>query len=217
MNLKYTLIHLLWLMTFATTACNALPVESPTPFAGSFESQTLTPTIPSVDNANLFLPHCERDPQTGLSLETSPGKYVGWYQYTNETYGFSLAFPPGWELIEGQNYVCVRPQYKPTTILIVGFRRDSEDLPIQRTGVGAGDISTIGKVNFLGQEISRDVLRYQNKDKAILYNFGMEINTDGMIFTLSLEDFHTDYDMAELSVSIQSTTDTIIESFKSSQ
>lgn len=61
------------------------------------------------------------------------------------------------------------------------------------------------------------MLKYQGKDKAILYNYGTAINANRLMFTLSLGDFRTDYEMVELSAKIESLADTIVESFKHPQ
>jgi len=112
-----------------------------------------------------------------------------------------------------KNFVAVSLQADPTIALVIGIRKNTEMVPIQRTGVGAGDIVTVGTVIFLGQEITRDILRYENKDKSVLYNYATEIFVGDLVFTISLDDFRTDYDAASLSKEIESQADKIIESF----
>jgi hypothetical protein len=238
MKPKYTLIIILGSAVLLVTACNVLPItlpvspeSSPTvnkmppvsseqilKVTNTLESNTRVPTITATPDLS-FLPDCRDHPKVGLPTETSPGRQ-GWFRYTNETYGFSFIFPPDWIVSEhGINliYVCPSSTITIGIQLTIGVKRIEEDVAIQRTGVGAGDIITTGKIKFLGQEISRDVLRYQGKDKTILYHYGTEINVDGLIFTLSLDDFYPDYDAVELSADIQSAADTIVESFKLTQ
>lgn len=180
----------------------------------TLEQQLVTPTFTPTYDTKLFLPHCDKTPKSGLPTETSGGRYQDWYRYANESYGFSFAFPPDWDLIDGHNYVCVRLQYTPTVILIVGFKRNTEAISIQRTGVGAGDIIPRGTVSFLGREIRRDILIYQGKDKVVLYNNANEIGIDSLVFTLSIDDFRIDYDTASLSKEVQAAADKIVESFE---
>lgn len=180
----------------------------------TLEQQLVTPVFTPTYDTKLFLPHCDKTPKSGLPSETSGGRYQDWYRYANESYGFSFAFPPDWDLIEGHNYVCVRLQSTPTVILIVGFKRNTEAISIQRTGVGAGDIITRGTVSFLGREIRRDILIYQGKDKAVLYNNANEIGIDSLVFTFSIDDFRIDYDTASLSKEVQTAADKIVESFE---
>ena len=69
----------------------------------------------------------------------------------------------------------------------------------------------------MGLEISKEILRYRNKDKTILYklpNATTIIPVGALEFTLSLDDFRDNYDAAELSDIIQITADMIVESFE---
>lgn len=222
---------LLFLAALTLTACNPLqtpPAAAPEDTSpekessatiervptDSLESQTLETTPTLTKAPGIFLPNCDRTPEEGLALSASSGTAQDWYLYENDQCGFLLTFPPEWRLVEGANYLCLGPQDNPDIILIIGFKRDTENISITRTGVGAGDIFTMGQVDFLGQSISREVVRYQDKDKTLLYNYGIEISVGEVIFTLSLDDFQTDYDLAEISSEIGLTTDLIIESFE---
>ncbi len=49
--------------------------------------------------------------------------------------------------------------------------------------------------------------------KAVLYNNAQEIDTAGIIFTLSLDDHNLDYDAAEIEPEMQTIVDEIIGSF----
>ncbi len=170
---------------------------------------SLTPTV----STDLFTPFCAKIvPLPSLPIE-STGPYRGWSRYTHPTYGFSLAFPPDWQLGEGQNFICLKPPSTSTIFLVIGFKRNNETVTIQRTGVGAGDIATEGTVNFLNQNISRDVLTYQGKVKAILYNMATEIPVNSLVFTFSLDDFTPDYESISLPAEIQKIADQIVESF----
>lgn len=175
------------------------------------QTTLIIPTQPTP--SDLFLPYCDQLPPKNLPPEKA-GKYQGWQRYTHPQYGFSLAIPPQWVLGIGQHFLCLAPQAAPTIHLVIGFKRNTETVTIQRTGVGAGDILNQGTVNFLGQPISRDVLIYQEKEKAILYHLATEIQVDDLIFTLSLDDFRSDYEAVSLPTSVQEIADQIVESFQ---
>ncbi|HLO18251.1 MAG TPA: hypothetical protein VK206_25695 [Anaerolineales bacterium] len=176
---------------------------------------TLVPTEPPAKTATSTLPPLTCSGTEGeLSIITT-GKYQGWCKFISEKYGFSLAIPRQWGICiryENSIYICPRPS--STISLTVGFRRTAEDLTIQRTGVGAGEVVTEGKVYFLGEQISRDILIYQDKVKAVLYNNAVETKRDNLVFTLSLDDWKTDYEAVSLSPEVQATADKIIESFE---
>jgi hypothetical protein len=190
-----------------------VPTETSTSPATDAESKK-TDTLPSEETVALFLPNCHKDPKTDLDIISDPGLYQGWNRYMNESYEFSLVFPSDWDLIEGQNYLCLKPQDTPTVTLIVGFKNDSEDISIMRTGVGAGDLVTEDTVTFFDQEIEKRILKYQERNKAILYNNATEIKVDSMLFTLSLDDFSLgDYELIDIPNDIETTADLIVGSF----
>jgi len=146
-------------------------------------------------------------------------KKQGWTRYVNAEYCFSFTYPSDWIITVSKNFVVVNPQAEPTIALVIGIRKDKEKVTIQRTGVGAGEIITVGTVLFLGQEISKDILRYENKDKrvldkSVLYNYATEFLVGDLVFTISLDDFGTtDYDTFSLPEEIEALADEIVESF----
>jgi hypothetical protein len=177
---------------------------------GKNKPATPTPAGESI----LFLPNCQFKPGSTTSGISPSQAYPGWDRYVDAEYGFSFSFPSDWILVEGDNYVCLFPQAAQEMILVVGFKRATETVPIHRSGVGEGDLIPRGTVRFLGQTLTRDVLVYQGKNKAVLYNNAMETQIDDLVFTLSMDDFRTDYFSAILPADIQRTADKIIESFE---
>lgn len=139
-----------------------------------------------------------------------------WPTYTQTDYRFSFRYPPQWTVEENPetpNLLWLRHRQRPDLVLSVGFRWPVESMPIQRTGVGAGDLRTEGSVVFLGQELSRDLLVYEGRTKAVLYHRAQEIDVSNLIFTLSLDDRRADYDAADIEPEVQAQVDRIIESF----
>jgi Tol biopolymer transport system component len=142
--------------------------------------------------------------------------HPGWLTYTQTTYGFSFRYPPGWDVVnmpDVPNTIWLRHQGQSGLELSIGFRWTGEDVVIQRTSVGAGEVEMQGTVQFLGRELSRDRLSYERKVKAVMYNNAREIDVDGLIFTLSLDDRSRDYGVAEIMPETQTLVDEILTSF----
>lgn len=189
------------------------PTVQPAQSTKPVEKMAVNPTITPDEDSDPFLVNCNGDPESDLPFISSPNQYQGWYRYTNELYGFTLAFPSNWNLIAGQNFICIWPQSEPTINLVVGFKRDAENVAIQRSGIPAGEVKMDRKVKFFDQEINKSILTYQEKDKAILYHNATEIQVSDLFFTLSVDDYRDEYNLAELATGFQSTTDAIVESF----
>ena len=146
----------------------------------------------------------------------APDLHPGWLTYTHPTYGFSFRHPPDWQPVdesEVPNIIRLR-HGKPNAVeLTIGFRRREEEAPIQRTGVGAGDVKTQGSVQFLGRDLAREVLIYEGQIKAVMYNNACEIDVDGLVFTVSLDVRCLDYDAARIEPELQAVADEIVGSF----
>ncbi|MBL1131645.1 MAG: hypothetical protein D8M54_24570 [Chloroflexi bacterium] len=68
-------------------------------------------------------------------------------------------------------------------------------------------------VTFLGQELIKNALVYQGKDKAVLYNNAGEISVGDLIFAISLESNRSDYESIAIPENVQEQADKILESF----
>ena len=89
-----------------------------------------------------------------------------------------------------------------------------EDI-ILRSGVPAGTLVERGTVNMLGQTVSRSVLVYEGKDKAVLYNGARHIEAGDLRFLTSLNEFgRIDYKDVELPAELQIEVDTIVASLE---
>jgi hypothetical protein len=144
------------------------------------------------------------------------GPFAGWYQYSHPKYNFSLYFPPDWEIVEeSAHHVLISTTSKWT--LVIGFKGvEEKGVVIHRTGVAAGELVNRGAVNFIGSPLSREVLVYQGKDKAVLYQNALEVTREPIVFTISLNNFDPDidYERVDLPIEIQEITDQIVESFE---
>lgn len=216
----------LLLVILVLTSCNSSPGNFPTPLSSSTPAPTGLAIPKEVEVAATMIrprgttatasPGAWNCAENNSELPEIPtGEYQGWCKYENEKYRFSLAVPPTWGIrTSGENLIYIFPQSSSGTRLTVGFKQITEDIAIQRTEVGEGEIVTKGTVNFLGEQIFRDVLIYEEKVKAVLYNYAVETKKDNLIFTLSLDDWSTDHEAVSLSQEIQMTVDKIVESLE---
>lgn len=194
-----------------TSALVATPTRTFTPTETRSPSLTFTPTEPSTPTATpTLLP-------TGLPtlafVTTTSGAYHDWPRYIHTVYRFVFAVPPGWQVSElGANYIQLTPPYLPDIKFTIGVRWVGEDVRIQRTGVPEGELVRVGMVPFWGDEISKSILVYQGRDKAVLYNNGTEFRLGDRYFTLGLDDFSLDYGSVDLPDKIKAAADGIVGS-----
>ncbi|MFN7036155.1 MAG: hypothetical protein ACK4SN_07280 [Bellilinea sp.] len=83
----------------------------------------------------------------------------------------------------------------------------------------AGDEVHAGTVQFIGQTIRKTIIRYEGKDKVVLYGYKedlpYQIPAGNLIFTISLDDVgYGRYEEVELSPEIQQLADAIVESIR---
>jgi hypothetical protein len=132
--------------------------------------------------------------------------------YTDPVYGFSFTYPSNWQ-VEVRNEHFIRVKGPQEMFLSIGVKRGGEEVQIQRTGVGAGEIDTRGTVDFLDTTVSRDVLVYEGKVKEVLYNYALETTAHEHVFTLSLSSAASDYESSDIPQAVQHTADDILASF----
>ncbi|MBD3252051.1 hypothetical protein GF380_06440, partial [Candidatus Uhrbacteria bacterium] len=61
--------------------------------------------------------------------------------YTDPVYGFSFTYPSNWQ-VEVRDEHFIRVTGPQEVFLSIGVKRSGEEVQIQRTGVGAGEIDT---------------------------------------------------------------------------
>lgn len=194
--------------TVETDQASSYPViESLEPKFGPTISKIITPTHTTAATATIV--HGE--------VETvNTGSFPGWHRYSHPKYNFSFYFPPDWEIIEeSAHHVLISTASKWT--LVIDFKWiDEKDVVIQRTGVAAGELVNRGVANFIGAPLSRVLLVYKGKGKAVLYQNALEVTREPIVFTISLNNFdpEIDYERVDLPIEIQDIADQIVESFE---
>ena len=177
---------------------------------------TLTPTItPQVTIESSQTPSPTRTVTPTVTPTATPAyiiesesQYENWHTYTNWTYSFSFSFPSDWAVYTREHFIEVR---QGDLGLNIGVKWLGDEVQIQRTGVGAGELVQEGTVNFLDQELTRSVLVFRGYDKTVLYGGAAETEVDGRVFTISLDYF--DDPATVLNEEVQEIADKIIESF----
>jgi hypothetical protein len=205
--------------TVPSALIDTLPAIMPDGAPPTLNTPEPAPAPTPSESPILSLPQCDQRPLTDLPPHPHPETGKTWYRYANEAYGFAFTFPPEWELVEGQNYICLNYRPKPDIKFIIGFKWFYDrQTTVTRSGVAEGELTTTGTIPFLGREIERNIWRYEGKDKAILYD-NLHDNTrtiraSDLLFTLSLGDFSTPDETTELPSDIIPIADAIVASFE---
>ncbi len=180
---------------------------------------TSTTPQPTATATTKPTPSIATKPEYLLSTQTNSD---GWERtiYTNKKYGFTITFPENWEISNAftpsleSHFLILSPKSDSDVQLIFGFKRTGEESRIERTGIPAGEVISEGTLEILGQGITRDVLLYEGKTKAVLYNNGMGIEVNGLIFTINLgvDSNKVSYETIDIPSSFQIESEEIITS-----
>lgn len=187
------------------------PTGTGTIYRAPTASSTFTPTISSTPTATPTLAP-SLSPTPSVIIPTT-GTYRDWPRYLHTVYRFVFAVPPGWTASPlGANFIQISAPFTPGIKVTIGVRWADEDVRIQRTGVPAGELVQAGMVPFWGDEISKSILVFEGRDKAVLYNNGTEFRVGGnRVFTLGLGASGLDYAAVNL-INFIETADAIVGS-----
>jgi len=145
--------------------------------------------------------------------------YQSWLTYTKPEYGFSFKYPPDWYLHpevpqegEGEiplmNYINLS---KGDLWLQIGYKLASEE-GVFGTGLGAGDLIPRDPTYFLGKQIEKQWLVYNEGVKSIYYNM---TTVDDRTFAFRLDlNASVDYETAVISPESEFEIDLILSSFE---
>ncbi len=151
-----------------------------------------------------------------------PSVYSGWLEYVESGYGFKFRYPSDWtaelDLRPGsttyQHLLWLRAPSKPVpdVVLSIGFERVGEDYGLQRTGLGAGELTERGSVVFLGEPLKRIVLVLEGNDMEVLYGTTGLFDRGDLRFAISLA--YQGVERGGLTPELEQTADLIASSFE---
>jgi len=109
-------------------------------------------------------------------------------------YGFGLRYPAGWTLVEAldpedtmyQHRVTLGDPTDPRAVLHIAFKAASEDRQISPTGMAGGELFDRGSMLLLGEELPRQALVAEGKDKAVVYVCG-RVHRGELVFWCGLQ------------------------------
>ncbi|MCE5207506.1 MAG: hypothetical protein LLG42_04260 [Chloroflexi bacterium] len=150
---------------------------------------------------------------------TTVDEYPGWSTFLSMDYGLLLRYPPEWQLEETEwetvpgLYEKALSLTKDRAQLLLGYHFNSEYVP-HTEGFLGGLLVDEGLVPFLGKEIPKYVLQYENKDKAVFYNSLEGLDSGGLVFNIRLQDMTTGagYDLIEVKDADQLEAESILAS-----
>ncbi len=122
--------------------------------------------------------------------------YEGWLMYENSTYGFTFRYPADWSVASVTNLhtgelnthaIQLLPSNGENVVLNIAFRSTDESLRLSPSGIGSGEIIERGRVNFVGEAITRFVLAWEGSDISVYYGgTGSEVARGNMAFVIIL-------------------------------
>ena len=164
------------------------------------------------------------------TAERIADEYEGWYTYTHPRFGFSLRYPPNWEVAElGKGYLCTdfsKPYAKDianTTCYHLGLIADtdhgalnifygttSEHAMLATRSFNKKEISVTDKIKFGERLISKHIMQERGTTWGAIYNDYRPVWFDDLGMTISYSS-----NTEELAVKLSDIliADKIVESF----
>jgi putative hemolysin len=148
--------------------------------------------------------------------------YASWIEYVEANYGFKFRYPPEWtaeldlrnDSMTYQHLLWLRAPEKPVAgvEMIIAFERIGENVGIQRTGIGAGELIERGSVVFLGEPAQRIALVLEGKDMEVMYAHTGAFERGDMRFAISLS--YVGVERLGLTPELEQIADLIVASFE---
>lgn len=165
---------------------------------------TVTPTLPSTgEHPTVVVP--TSDPST-------------WAIYHDPDYSFSFRYPADrWTPARpaDDDHLLSLTYHEMAIALRIKVKRFGEDVEMQLYGGAAGDFVPQGTVQFLGEEVERTALVYEDITRRIFYNETRAIPRGDLLFSLALvsnRDFERE-PVAVVPEAVQAEADLILETF----
>lgn len=153
---------------------------------------------------------------------TDSSAYEGWVEYVESNYGFKFRYPPEWtaeldlrnDSMTYQHLLWLRAPEKPVAgvEMLIAFERIGENIGIQRTGIGSGELIERSSILFLGEPAKRIVLVLEGKDMEVMYGYTGAFERGDMRFAISLS--YVGVERLGLTSELEQTADLIVASFE---
>ena len=192
---------------------------------GSQSGVCIFPDGSECDEWAYFRGECGPTPPGGPTDAPEPSAYAGWMEYVDSGYGFKFRYPPEWsaeldlrpDSTTYQHLIWLRAPSKPVdgVQMMIAFERVGENVGIQRTGVGAGELIERDSVLFLGEPATRIVLVLEGKDMEVMYGATGAIERGDLRFAISLA--YTGVERLGLPSEWEQIADQIVASFELTQ
>ena len=148
--------------------------------------------------------------------------YAGWMEYVESNYEFKFRYPPEWtaeldlrnDSMTYQHLLWLRAPEKPVAgvQMMIAFERIGENIGIQRTGIGSGELIERGSVIFLGEPAKRIALVLEGKDMEVMYEHTGAFERGDMRFAISLS--YVGVERLGLTPELEQIADLIVASFE---
>ena len=148
--------------------------------------------------------------------------YAGWMEYVESNYEFKFRYPPEWtaeldlrnDSMTYQHLLWLRAPEKPVAgvQMMIAFERIGENIGIQRTGIGSGELIERGSVIFLGEPAKRIALVLEGKDMEVMYEHTGAFERGDMRLAISL--YYVGVERLGLTPELEQVADLIVASFE---
>lgn len=168
----------------------------------------------------------ERISSPGQALTPAPSAAPGatgagaMPEYRNSVYGFTFQYPPSWSLQEEAHLIKLS---QGTLSLLIGVRRNDEQVNLGPDQVPPGTLSQWGFVRFFGYQVPRQVLNQDGRITAVFYNGPKPIIVSpstaatSLEFVIILYDYNPNTGQVNIPAERQAEADRIVESFRSAE
>ncbi|WP_374689082.1 hypothetical protein [Promineifilum sp.] len=195
-------------VTAEATDTDQPPTASPAPLVAATDAPTAAPTATPTGAAT-------STPTSTLAPTSDPST---WATYHDPNYGFSFRYP-------AERWTPARPAddghllsltyHEMAIALRIKVKRLGEDADMQLYGGAAGDFVPQGTILFLGEEVERTALVYEDIIRRIFYNATNVIPRGDLLFSLALVS-NRDFEREPIAVvpeDVQAEADRILETF----
>lgn len=148
--------------------------------------------------------------------------YEGWIEYVESNYGFKFRYPPEWtteldlrsDSTTYQHLLWLRAPEKPVAgvQMLIAFERIGENIGIQRTGIGSGELIERESILFLGEPAKRIALVLEGIDMEVMYGHTGAFERGDLRFAISLS--NVGVERLGLTPELEQAADLIVASFE---